>query len=68
MPCLPVMAELCQVTQSISAENQPELVKEPANLLSGKLSKDRISRAGKESLAGTQICLLMQLVPLGFWV
>lgn len=41
MPRLPVVAELCQVTQSISGENQPELVREPANLLPGKLSKGR---------------------------
>lgn len=45
MPCLPVVAELCQVTQCISGENQPELVREPANPLPGKLSKDR--RPGK---------------------
>lgn len=33
------LAEPCQVTQSISGENQPELVREAANLHSGKMSK-----------------------------
>lgn len=70
MSCLPVMAELCQVTQCISGENQPEMVREPANLLSSKLSKGR--RPGKAMMEwgallglGRVSCCSQCLEPLG---
>lgn len=52
MPCLAVTAELCQVTQIISGENQPELVRQPAHLLFGKPSRDRSPVLERGALQG----------------
>lgn len=70
MSCLPVMPDPCQMTQSISRENQSELVREPANLLSGKLSKDSstgqvVLRRGALLGLGPVSCCSWCLGPLG---
>lgn len=64
------LTEPCQVTQSISGENQPELVREAANLHSGKMSKGRnpgqaVLERGALLELGPTCCCTPCLGPLG---
>lgn len=64
------LTELCQVTQSISGENQPELVREAADLHSGKMSEgsnpgQAVLERGALLELGAACCCTPCLGPLG---
>lgn len=64
------LTELCQVTQSISGENQPELVREAADLHSGKMSEgsnpgQAVLERGALLELGPACCCTPCLGPLG---